>query len=146
VCEMEVDPDSGAYELLSYSAVDDVGRAVSPKIVDGQTHGGIVQGLGQALYEHCHYDPDTSQMLAGSLMDYAIPRASDVPSFNTFISEVPATNHPLGIRAGSESGTPPALCVVISAIVDALSGYGVKHIEMPVTTERVWRAMQASRG
>jgi carbon-monoxide dehydrogenase large subunit len=142
VCEMEVDPESGAYELLRYSAVDDVGRAVSPKIVDGQTHGGIVQGLGQALMEHCHYDAESSQMLAGSLMDYAIPRAADVPSFETFISEVPAANHPLGIRAGSESGTPPALCVVVSAIVDALSAYGVKHLEMPVTAERVWRAMQ----
>ena len=142
VCEVEVDPDTGGYQILSYSAVDDVGRAISPKIVDGQTHGGIVQGLGQALWEHCHYDAETSQMLAGSLMDYAIPRASDVPSFDTFISEVPATNHPLGIRAGSESGTPPALCVAISAIVDALSDYGVKHLEMPVTAERVWRAMR----
>jgi aerobic carbon-monoxide dehydrogenase large subunit len=144
VCEMEVDPDTGAYEILRYSAVDDVGRAVSPKIVDGQTHGGIVQGLGQALYENCHYDPETGQMLAGSFMDYAIPRAADVPSFNTFISEVPATNHPLGIRAGSESGTPPALCVVVSAIVDALSGYGVKHIELPLTPQKVWRAMRGA--
>lgn len=143
VCEVEVDPDTGALVLLRYSAVDDVGRAVSPKIVDGQTHGGIVQGLGQALWEHCHYDAETSQMLAGSLMDYAIPRAADVPSFDTFISEVPAANHPLGMRAGSESGTPPALCVAVSAIVDALSEYGVRHIEMPVTAERVWRAMRA---
>ena len=145
VCEMEVDPDTGAFELLRYSAVDDVGRAVSPRIVDGQTHGGIVQGLGQALWEHCHYDAQTSQMLAGSLMDYAIARAADLPSFDTFISQVPAANHPLGIRAGSESGTPPALCVAVSAIVDALSDYGVKHLEMPVTAERIWRAIQGHK-
>ena len=143
VCEVEVDPDTGSFELLRYSAVDDVGRAVSPKIVDGQTHGGIAQGLGQALWEHCHYDRETSQMLAGSLMDYAIPRAADLPAFDTFISEVPASNHPLGMRAGSESGTPPALCVAVSAIVDALSGFGVKHLELPVTTERIWRAINA---
>ena len=105
--------------------------------------GGIVQGLGQALYEHCRYDPETSQMLAGSLMDYAIPRAADMPSFDTFISEVPAANHPLGIRAGSESGTPPALCVAVSAIVDALSEYGVRHLELPVTPQRIWRAIHA---
>jgi carbon-monoxide dehydrogenase large subunit len=142
VCEIEVDPDTGSYVLERYFAVDDVGRAVSPKIVDGQTHGGIVQGLGQAMMEHCHYDAESGQMLAGSLMDYAIPRASDVPSFATEISEVPSTTHPLGIRAGSESGTPPAICVVVSAIVDALSEYGVKHLEMPVTAERVWRAMR----
>lgn len=146
VCEVEVDPDSGAFQLMRYFAVDDVGRAVSPKIVDGQTHGGIAQGLGQALWEHCHYDAETSQMLAGSLMDYAIPRAADLPFFETFISEVPATNHPLGIRAGSESGTPPALCVAVSAIVDALSEYGVKHLEMPVTAERIWRAIQRPIG
>jgi carbon-monoxide dehydrogenase large subunit len=142
VCEIEVDPETGSYEIARYSAVDDVGRAVSPKIVDGQTHGGIAQGLGQALLEHCHYDPESSQMLAGSLMDYAIPRASDLPSFETEISEVPSTTHPLGIRAGSESGTPPAICSAVSAIVDALSEFGVKHLEMPVTPERVWRAMQ----
>jgi carbon-monoxide dehydrogenase large subunit len=142
VCEVEVDPDTGTYVIDRYFALDDVGRAVSPKIVDGQTHGGIVQGLGQALMEHCHYDPESGQMLSGSLMDYALPRASDMPSFHTEISEVPSTTHPLGIRAGSESGTPPALCVAVSAIVDALSEYGVKHIEMPVTPQKVWRAMQ----
>ncbi len=142
VCEVEVDPDTGTYVIDRYFALDDVGKAVSPKIVDGQTHGGIAQGLGQALMEHCHYDPESGQMLAGSLMDYALPRASDLPSFNTEISEVPSTTHPLGIRAGSESGTPPALCVAVSAIVDALSEFGVKHLEMPVTAERVWRAMR----
>ena len=141
VCEVEVDPETGAFELLRYSAVDDVGRAVSPRIVDGQTHGGIAQGLGQALWEHCHYDAGSSQMLSGSLLDYAIPRAADLPSFDTFISEVPAANHPLGIRAGSESGTPPALCVAVSAVVDALSEFGVTHLDLPVTAERIWRAI-----
>jgi carbon-monoxide dehydrogenase large subunit len=145
VIEMEVDPETGRYELVRYSAVDDVGRAVSPQIVDGQTHGGIAQGLGQALFEHCHYDPESGQMLSGSLMDYAIPRAGDLPSFATILTEVPSTSHPLGIRAGSESGTPPAIAASVSALVDALAGFGVKHLEMPVTAERVWRAMQAGR-
>jgi carbon-monoxide dehydrogenase large subunit len=114
---------------------------VNPLILHGQTHGAIVQGVGQALWEHCHYDPDSGQALAGSLMDYAMPRADRLPSFAAEISETPSPTHPLGIRAGGEGGTTPALAVVVNAVVDALAGHGVTHLEMPVTPERVWRAL-----
>ena len=143
-CEVEVDPELGTVELVRYVAVDDVGRAVNPLIVDGQTHGGIAQGVGQALFEHCYYEPDSGQLLSGSFMDYTMPRADNFPSVTTHISEVPSTTHPLGIRPAGEGGTTPALGVVINAIVDALSEYGVTHVEMPATPERVWRAISKS--
>jgi carbon-monoxide dehydrogenase large subunit len=145
VCEVEVDPDTGLVEIARYAAVDDVGRAVNPLIIHGQVHGGIAQGVGQALLEHCHYDPESGQLLAGSFMDYAMPRASGLPFYDTEISEVPAASHPLGIRPAGEGGTVPALAVVINAIVDALSEFGVRHIEMPATPERVWRAMRGAK-
>ena len=144
VCEVEVDVETGAVNLISYAAVDDVGRAINPLIVHGQSHGGIVQGLGQAMGELCHYDVETGQLLSGSFMDYAMPRADDVPSFDVEISEVPSPTNPLGIRAGGEGGTTPALAAYINAIVDALASFGVRHIEMPATPERVWRAIQDS--
>ena len=143
VCEVEIDPDTGQVELVNYAAVDDVGRAINPLILHGQTHGGIAQGAGQALLEHTHYDAESGQMLSGSLMDYALPRADNFPAFLTEIMEVPTPTNPLGIRGGGEGGTTPALAVVINAVVDALSGYGVTHIEMPATPERVWRAIRA---
>jgi aerobic carbon-monoxide dehydrogenase large subunit len=141
VCEVEVDPDSGAVEIVRYSAVDDVGRAVNPMIVHGQIHGGIVQGVGQAMGEEIVYDRADGQLLTGSFMDYTMPRADTVPLFATELSEVPSPTHPLGIRPAGEGGTTPALGVVINAIVDALADFGVAHIEMPATPERVWRAI-----
>ncbi len=144
-CEVEVDPETGATALVSYVAVDDVGRAINPLILHGQTHGGATQGIGQALMERCCYDPDSGEALTGSFMDYAMPRASDVPSFISEISEHPSPTNRLGIRAGGEGGTTPALAVVINAIVDALADFGVQHIEMPATPERVWRAIQDAR-
>ena len=145
VCEVEVDAELGTVEIIRYSAVDDVGRAVNPMIIDGQVHGGIAQGVGQALLEQCHYDPETGQLLSGSFMDYAMPRADNFPFFTTEISEVPCTTHPLGMRPAGEGGTTPALGVVINAVVDALSELGVKHIEMPATPERVWRAIREGK-
>jgi carbon-monoxide dehydrogenase large subunit len=142
VCEVEIDPDLGTLEIVKYSAVDDVGRAVNPMIIDGQTHGGIVQGIGQALLEQCFYDARTGQLLSGSFMDYAMPRADVFPFFDTAISEVPMPGHPLGIRPAGEGGTTPALAVVINAVVDALTDFGVRHVEMPATPERLWRAMR----
>ena len=142
VCEVEVDPDTGALDLVRYSAVDDVGRAVNPMIVHGQVHGGIVQGLGQAMGEQIVYDRASGQILSGSFMDYTMPRADTVPFFACELSEVPSPTHPLGIRPAGEGGTTPALAVVINAIVDALRDFGVRHIEMPATPERVWRAIQ----
>jgi carbon-monoxide dehydrogenase large subunit len=139
VCEVEVDLELGTVEIVGYAAVDDVGRAVNPRILHGQTHGAIAQGIGQALNEDCVYDRNSAQLLSGSFMDYAIPRARDLPSFATEISEVPARNNPLGVRAGGEGGTTPALAAVVNAIVDALKEFGVSHLEMPVTPERVWR-------
>jgi carbon-monoxide dehydrogenase large subunit len=141
VCEVEIDPDTGAVEIVRHCAVDDVGRAVNPMIIHGQTHGGIAQGVGQALLEHCFYDQESGQQLAGSFMDYAMPRADMLPFFKSEISEVPSTTHPLGVRPAGEGGTTPALAVVINAIVDALSEFGVTHIEMPATPERIWRAI-----
>jgi carbon-monoxide dehydrogenase large subunit len=143
VCEVEIDPETGVVEIVNYTAVDDVGRAVNPMIVHGQVHGGIAQGVGQALWEQVVYDRETGQMLTGSFMDYTMPRASGLPSYVTELSEVPSPTHPLGIRPAGEGGTTPALGVVINAIVDALSDRGVSHIEMPATAERVWQAIQA---
>jgi aerobic carbon-monoxide dehydrogenase large subunit len=142
VCEVEIDPDTGSTDIVRYAAVDDVGRAINPMILHGQTHGGIAQGVGQALWEHCVYEPSSGQLLSASFMDYAMPRARKLPSFITALSEVPAPGNPLGVRAGGEGGTTPALAVVINAIVDALSEFGVTHVEMPATPERVWRAIQ----
>jgi carbon-monoxide dehydrogenase large subunit len=145
VCEVEVDAHTGVVKLVNYSAVDDVGRAVNPLIIHGQVHGGIAQGAGQALMEHVHYDPESGQLLTASFMDYAMPRASDLPSYRTELSEIPSSTHPLGIRPAGEGGTVPALAVIINAIVDALSDLGVRHIEMPATPERVWQAIQEAR-
>jgi carbon-monoxide dehydrogenase large subunit len=145
VCEVEVDPDTGKVTLINYVAVDDVGLAINPLIIHGQVHGGIAQGVGQALLEHACYDSESGQMLAGSLMDYAMPRATDMVNYVTAISEVPASSHPLGIRPAGEGGTVPALGVTINAVVDALSEFGVRHVEMPATPEKVWRAIQDAR-
>jgi carbon-monoxide dehydrogenase large subunit len=110
-------------------------------ILHGQTHGGIAQGVGQALWEHSHYDRDTGQLLAASFLDYAMPRADTLPSFDTAISEVPSPTNPLGVRAGGEGGTTPALGAVTNAVVDALAEFGVTHLDMPLTPEKIWRAI-----
>jgi carbon-monoxide dehydrogenase large subunit len=145
-CEVEVDPDTGRVEVVAIVAVDDVGRAINPLILHGQTHGGVVQGQGQALMEQAYYDPEGGQMLAASLMDYAVPRAHDVPSISSAIMEVPTPTNRLGVRGGGEGGTTPALAVVVGAITDALSELGVAHVEMPATAERVWRAIHGPPG
>src|SRR5213594_1536457 len=141
VCEVEVDAETGVVEIVRYTTVDDVGRAVNPLILHGQTHGGIAAGVGQALWEQCAYDT-AGQLQSATFMDYVIPRADALPSFATEISEVPSTSNPLGLRGGGEGGTTPALGAVINAIVDALADFGVEHVEMPATPERVWRAMR----
>ncbi len=143
-CEVEVDPETGRVRIIAYAAVDDVGRAVNPMILRGQTHGGAAQGIGQAILEQIVYDSTDGQLLTGSFMDYCIPRAADLPMFHTAISEVASPSNPLGIRAGGEGGTTPALAVIIGAIVDALSEFGVKHVEMPATPEKVWRAIRSA--
>jgi carbon-monoxide dehydrogenase large subunit len=143
VCEVEIDPETGLVEVVKWTCIDDCGRAVNPMILHGQTHGGIAAGVGQALWEDCAYDPETGQMRAATFMDYALPRADALPSFTTEISEVPSTSHPMGLRGGGEGGTTPALAATTNAVVDALAEFGVEHIEMPATPERVWRAIRA---
>jgi carbon-monoxide dehydrogenase large subunit len=144
VCEVEVDSDTGLVDIVRYASIDDCGRAVNPMLIHGQSHGGIAQGVGQALWEHCVHDPKSAQLLSGSLMDYAMPRADSLPLFRTEISEVPSTTNPLGMRGGSEGGITPGLAVVANAIVDALAEFGVEHIELPATPARVWRAIRSS--
>ena len=145
VCELEIDPETGVAEIVRYTSVDDCGRAVNPLILHGQTHGGIVAGVGQALWEHCVYDRESGQLLTASFMDYGMPRADQFPFFETAISEVPSTTNPLGMRGGGEGGTTPALASVVNAIVDALAHLGVEHMELPATPERIWRAIRAAR-
>jgi aerobic carbon-monoxide dehydrogenase large subunit len=144
VCEVEIDPQTGALDLVSYTAVDDVGRAINPMVVDGQTHGGAAQGIGQALWELCAYDAD-GQLLTASFMDYAMPRADLLPSFTTDISEVLTPTNKLGVRGAGEGGTTGALGAVVNAVVDALAEFGVSHIEMPVTPEKIWRAIHSAK-
>lgn len=145
ICEIEVDPDTGGLKLTRYASVDDVGRCINPLIVHGQTHGAIAQGIGQALWEQCVVDADSGQPLCGSLMDYGMPRSNQLPSFRTEIAEVLSPTNPLGIKAGGEGGTTAAPAVIIGAIVDALSGYGVQDIRMPATPHKVWQAIQNAK-
>src|SRR6185369_4833377 len=145
VCELEIDPDTGEAKLFRYSSVDDVGRCINPLIVDGQTHGGIAQGVGEAMWELCAVDPDTGQPITGSFMDYGLPRSNTMPSFNTEIVEVLSPTNPLGIKAGGEGGTTPALAVIVSAVLDALKPYGVRDIQMPVTPFTIWQAIQRAK-
>jgi len=130
---------------VRYAAVDDVGRAINPLILDGQTHGAMVQGAGQILGEHCRYDRASGQLLSGSLLDYPMPRADQFPSFVTELMEIPSPGNPLGVRAGGEGGTTPALAAVTNAIVDALAEFGIEHVEMPATPDLVWRTIRQAR-
>jgi carbon-monoxide dehydrogenase large subunit len=145
VCECAVDPETGGVELTRYAAVDDVGRCINPMIVHGQTHGGIAQGVGQALWEQCHLDAGSGQPLCGSLMDYGMPRSDTLPSFTTEIVEVLSPTNPFGIKAGGEGGTTPAPAAVIGAIVNALSEFHIRDITMPATPHSVWTAIQNAK-
>jgi carbon-monoxide dehydrogenase large subunit len=146
IVEVEVDPETGATRIERYTIVDDFGRAVNPLVLEGQVHGGTVQGVGQALLEHGYYDPETAQLLAGSFMDYALPRADDVPSFDCDFNHTPCTTNPLGVKGAGESGAVGAPAAVISALIDALhAATGRSHIDMPATAEKVWRALRPTR-
>jgi len=144
VCEVEIDPETGVTEVIAHTNVDDCGRAINPLILHGQAQGGMAAGIGQALFERCVYD-EAGQLQSATLMDYALPRADQLPMFTTEISEVPSTTHPLGLRGGGEGGTTPALGAVANAIADALSPLGVEHVELPATPERVWRAIRQAK-
>jgi carbon-monoxide dehydrogenase large subunit len=145
VCEVEIDPETGTVTIVRHTVVDDVGRMVNPLLVKGQIHGGVVQGLGQGLFELLAYDPDTGQLLAGSFMDYAMPRADDVPFFEVDSHEVPTAVNPLGAKGVGEAGTVGALPALLNAVNDALAPLGVRHLDMPATPERVWRAIREAR-
>ncbi|MEO8559297.1 MAG: molybdopterin cofactor-binding domain-containing protein, partial [Rhodospirillales bacterium] len=145
ICEIEIDGDTGMAEVVNYSVCDDFGKVINPMIVNGQVHGGIVQGLGQALMEDGVYDNDSGQLLAGSFMDYAMPRADNMPNFNLKMNEVLCRTNPLGVKGCGEAGTVGALAAAINAVVDALKPYGVHHVDMPATQQRLWQIVNAGK-
>jgi carbon-monoxide dehydrogenase large subunit len=145
IAEVEIDPATGALDVVRYIVCDDVGHAINPLIVRGQVHGGVAQGIGQAVLEHTVYDPSNGQLVSGSFMDYSIPRADDLPDIDVDLIEIPCETNPLGVKGAGEAGavgSPPA---VINAVVDALAEDGVKHVDMPVTPERLWRTIVAAK-
>jgi aerobic carbon-monoxide dehydrogenase large subunit len=146
VCEVEVDPETGEVTIDRYHVVDDLGRIINPMIVRGQIQGGVVQGIGQALMEHQVYDRDSGQLLTGSFMDYAMPRAGDMPNIDANMEEVPCKTNPLGVKGIGESGTIGAPPTVINAVIDALRPLGVEAIDMPASPLRVWEAIQRANG
>jgi carbon-monoxide dehydrogenase large subunit len=146
VCELEIDPETGMVEIVRYTSIDDAGQAINPMILHGQVHGGIVQGIGQALHEQVAYDEATGQVLSASFLDYALPRAHHVPSFEVELTEDPTRSNPLRVKGGGEAGITPALAAVMNAVMDALRDYGIDHIDMPATPYRIWAAIQSAKG
>jgi carbon-monoxide dehydrogenase large subunit len=144
ICEVEIDPDTGAIAIPRYSSIDDAGQPINPMILHGQVHGGIAQGVGQALMEVIRYSEE-GQVLSGSFMDYGMPRANHVPSFKIALAEDPTKGNPLRVKGGGEAGITPALAVVMNAVMDALKDYGVAHMDMPATPHRIWEAIQAAK-
>jgi carbon-monoxide dehydrogenase large subunit len=145
ICEIEVDPATGGVEITRYTSVDDVGRAINPLIVDGQTHGSIAHGVGEALSEECVFDPDSGQLLSGSFMDYGMPRADDLPNIDSQILEILSPTNPLGIKSAGEGPTTSAPAAVINAIVDALAPLGVTDLPLPAMPMTVWRAIEQAK-
>ncbi len=145
ICEVEIDADTGVTEIVRYSAVEDIGRVLNPMLVAGQVHGGVVQGLGQALGEQIVHDGASGQMLTASFMDYRMPRAADVPEFRLALREVPTEVNPLGAKGVGEAGTVGALAAVMNAVNDALAQRGIRHFDMPATPARVWAAIVAAK-
>jgi len=142
IAEVEVDPDTGVTEVLTFVAADDFGRIINPMIVEGQVHGGVVQGIGQALYEQCVYDPDSGQLLTGSMMDYCMPKADNTPRLEVATTTTLCTHNVLGVKGAGEAGAIGATPAVINAVVDALKGIGVEDVPIPATPERVWQAIR----
>jgi aerobic carbon-monoxide dehydrogenase large subunit len=144
--EVEVDPETGAVTLLRYQAVDDYGSLINPLLTAGQVQGGLAQGIGQALLERIAYDPESGQLLSASLMDYALPRAVDLPDLAIAFGEAPTHSNPLGVKGVGQAGAIGAPQTVMHAVLDALRPLGVTHLDMPATGEAVWRAIRAARG
>ncbi len=145
VCEVEIDRETGTVEIIGYTAVHDFGVALNPLMLAGQFHGGVAQGLGQALHEHTAYDAD-GQVLSGSFMDYRLPRADNLPAFDYVMQQTPAAQNPMGIKGGAESGAAGAPPAAVNAVVDALAPFGVRHLDMPATPEKIWRLIQSGEG
>ncbi len=145
IAEVEIDPDTGVVTVAAFTAVDDFGNIINPMIVEGQVHGGVAQGIGQALLEHCVYDPESGQLLTGSYMDYAMPRADDLPSFKVGTRVTPCTHNPLGAKGCGEAGAIGAPAAIMNAVHDALSAVGVTRIDMPASPHRVWKAIQSAK-
>ena len=141
---MEIDKATGAIVVVDYSVVDDFGKVINPLLLEGQVHGGIGQGLGQALLEHCCYDPESGQLLSATFMDYTMPRAVHFPPIRFQRNEVPCKTNPLGIKGAGEAGAIGAPPAIINAIVNALREHNVRHVDMPMTTGRMWELLQAS--
>ncbi|MDB5404762.1 MAG: oxidoreductase molybdopterin-binding subunit, partial [Rhodopila sp.] len=144
IAEIELDPDTGVVEVVGYATVNDFGVLVNPMLVEGQAHGGIAQGIGQALMEMVAYDED-GQLITGSYMDYALPRANDFPGLGFESHPVPARTNSLGVKGCGEAGCAGSLPAVMNAVVDALAEFGIAHIDMPATPYRIWQAIQAAR-
>ena len=144
IAEVEIDPETGVVTLERYTAVDDYGRLINPLLTTGQVQGGVAQGIGQALFEHTVYEAGSGQLLSGSLMDYALPRADDFPPFDITLAELPTSANPLGVKGSGQAGCIAAPQTIINAIVDALGPLGIDHIDMPATPERIWRAIRAA--
>ena len=145
ICEVEIDPDTGVVAVDRFTACDDFGNVINPMIVEGQVHGGLAQGLGQALLEQCVYDPQSGQLLSGSYMDYAMPRADDVPSFKVATTVTPCTHNPLGVKGCGEAGAIGSPAAMMNAVMDALAPVGVRHLDMPASPHRVWQAIQSAK-
>jgi carbon-monoxide dehydrogenase large subunit len=145
ICEVEIDPDTGQVVVQRYITVDDVGTVLNPLLLEGQIHGGVVQGIGQALWEAVYFDPQTGQAITGSFMDYTMPRADDVCAIETGSNPVPTVLNPLGVKGAGEAGTVGAVPAVMCAVANALAGIGVDDIEMPATPEKIWRALSQAR-
>jgi carbon-monoxide dehydrogenase large subunit len=144
ICEVEIDPGTGHVDIVGYTIVDDFGATVNPILLAGQIHGGVVQGIGQALTEDTVYSED-GQLLTASFMDYAMPRADTVPSFHFETRNVPSTTNALGIKGAGEAGTIGAAPAVVNAVTDALyRAYGIRHIDMPATPTRIWNAINGA--
>jgi len=145
VCEVEIDPATGVLELISYVAVDDAGKIYNHTIVEGQLVGGLMQGIGQVMGEHCVYEPETGQLLTGTFMDYYMPRADVLPELALYDRPVPSPANPLGAKGAGEAGTTGAIPAIANAVIDALKPLGITHLDMPFTPYRIWQTIQNAK-
>jgi carbon-monoxide dehydrogenase large subunit len=145
VCEAEVDPETGTIELRRYTSIDDGGQAINPLILHGQVHGGVAQGVGQAMMEAAVYEPGSGQLISASFLDYGMPRADHFPHMDVELTEDPTKGNALRVKGGGEAGITPSSAVLMNAVMDALSGTGIEHLDMPATPQRVWAAIRDAR-